>query len=131
MNIALISSKHWQSTRKIRDMLRKIKSSCPDCTIIGAGNQEGGDPIIKKYAISTGLSYSEYNPSFSGKNLYSAMPDYYYGKRYHFSQLVHRMNLIATNCDKMVIFSGQDLDLQLKSAYNKMNKLGKPVVIIQ
>ena len=78
-----------------------------------------------------GINYSEYNPSFSGYNLYSAMPESYYGKSYHFSQLHHRMKLIAEKCDYMMILT-QDttLDPVLKTAYTNVNKLKKPVVIL-
>ena len=77
------------------------------------------------------MQYEEYNPSFSGRNIYSAMPDSYYGKPYHFSQLHHRMKLIAQRCDHMLILTNEDtLDPVLKTAYNNINKLKKPVVIL-
>ena len=36
------------------------------------------------------------------------MPKTYYGKSYHFSQLHHRMKLIAENCDYMMIITNED-----------------------
>ena len=77
------------------------------------------------------MSYQEYNPSYTGRNLYSALPDSYYGKKYHFSQLLHRMRLLAENCDYMIIMNNEnEFNPQLKTAYNKINKLEKPVVVI-
>jgi hypothetical protein len=75
--------------------------------------------------------FEEYNPSFSGYNLYSAMPESYYGKKYHFSQLHHRMKLIAEHCDYMMIMSNDtQLAPVLKTAYTNIHKLNKPVVIL-
>jgi hypothetical protein len=59
------------------------------------------------------------------------MPESYYGKAYHFSQLHHRMKLIAEQCDYMMILTNEDsLDPVLKTAYTNVNKLNKPVVIL-
>jgi len=87
--------------------------------------------MIRKYALEFGMNYKEYNPSYSGYNLYSAMPKTYYGKAYHFSQLHHRMKLIAQNCDYMIIMSNESkLDPFLKTAYSNINKQNKPVVLL-
>jgi hypothetical protein len=59
------------------------------------------------------------------------MPESYYGKSYHFSQLHHRMKLIAEQCDYMMIMTQEDqLDPVLKTAYTNQQKLSKPVVIL-
>jgi hypothetical protein len=59
------------------------------------------------------------------------MPETYYGKPYHFSQLHHRMKLIAQHCDYMMIMSNESaLDPVLKTAYTNVKKLEKPVVIL-
>ena len=77
------------------------------------------------------MDYKEYNPSYSGYNLYSAMPKTYYGKSYHFSQLHHRMKLIAEDCDYMIIMTNEDkLDPFLQTAYNNIYKQDKPVVLL-
>jgi len=87
--------------------------------------------MIRKYALEFGMNYKEYNPSYSGYNLYSAMPKTYYGKSYHFSQLHHRMKLIAQNCDYMIIMTNEStLDPFLKTAYSNINKQNKPVVLL-
>ena len=59
------------------------------------------------------------------------MPESYYGKSYHFSQLHHRMKLIAERCDYMIIMTNEtQLDPVLKTAYTNTKKLEKPVVIL-
>jgi hypothetical protein len=130
--VAVIGNTAWQNRRKIQQTLQELKQRFGDeLVIIGAGGTEGANSMVRKYAIEFAIRYKEYNPSFSGYNLYSAMPESYYGKAYHFSQLHHRMKLIAEQCDYMMILTNEDaLDPVLKTAYTNVNKLNKPVVIL-
>jgi hypothetical protein len=130
--VAVIGSTGWQNKRKVQDTLFRLNKQFGDeLTVIGAGGNEGANSMVRKYALEFGINYQEFNPSFSGYNLYSAMPETYYGKSYHFSQLHHRMKLIAERCDFMMIMTQEDqLDPVLKTAYTKQQKLGKPVVIL-
>lgn len=132
MKIALIGNSEWQNRRKIQETLHGIKNRFGDeAVVIGAGGTEGANFMIRKYALEFGIKYIEYNPSFSGYNLYSAMPESYYGKKYHFSQLHHRMNLIADQCDYMIIMTNSDtMDPVLKTALTRVKKLNKPVVVL-
>ena len=131
MKVAIIGSKDWQSRRKIQEVLTRLKQMDEPITILGQGGNEGAPSMVKKYALEFGMNYSEFNPSYSGRNLYSAMPDAYYGKKYHFSQLLHRMTLISNACDKMIILSSGKLDPQLDTAYKRATKLQKSVVILK
>ena len=130
--VAVIGNTAWQNRRKIQQTLQELKQRFGDeLMIIGAGGNEGANSMVRKYTFEFGIHYKEYNPSFSGYNLYSAMPESYYGKAYHFSQLHHRMKLIAEQCDYMMIMTNEDaLDPVLKTAYTNVNKLKKPVVIL-
>lgn len=130
--VAIIGNTNWQNRRKVQETLQSLKQQFKDdVTIIGAGGAEGANSMVRKYALEFGMRYEEYNPSFSGRNIYSAMPESYYGKPYHFSQLHHRMKLIAEHCDYMMILTNEvSLDPVLKTAYNNINKLKKPVVIL-
>ena len=130
--VAVIGNTGWQNRRKVQQTLQELKQRFGDeLTVIGAGGQEGANSMVRKYALEFGLNYQEFNPSFSGYNLYSAMPESYYGKPYHFSQLHHRMKLIAQNCDYMMIMTNETaLDPVLKTAYTNVKKLEKPVVIL-
>lgn len=130
--VAVIGSTGWQNKRKVQDTLFRLNKQFGDeLIVIGAGGNEGANSMVRKYALEFGINYQEFNPSFSGYNLYSAMPETYYGKSYHFSQLHHRMKLIAERCDFMMIMTQEDqLDPVLKTAYTKQQKLGKPVVIL-
>ena len=130
--VAVIGNTGWQNRRKVQETLQQLKKRFGDeLIIIGAGGQEGANSMVRKYTLEFGIKYEEYNPSFSGYNMYSAMPESYYGKSYHFSQLHHRMKLIAERCDYMMIMTNElQLDPVLKTAYTNINKLKKPVVIL-
>jgi hypothetical protein len=130
--VAVIGNTNWQNRRKIQETLQMLKKKFDDnLVIVGAGGTEGANSMVRKYALEFGLQYEEYNPSFSGYNVYSAMPESYYGKPYHFSQLHHRMKLIAERCDYMMIMTNEmQLDPVLQTAWSKTKKLNKPVVIL-
>ena len=130
--VAVLGNTNWQNRRKVQKTLTELKDRFGDAvTVLGAGGKEGANSMIRKYALEFGLNYQEYNPSFSGYNLYSAMPKSYYGKQYHFSQLHHRMKLLAQNCDYMIIMTNEEtLDPVLKTAYNNTKKLNKPIVLL-
>ena len=132
IKVAVIGNTGWQNKRKLQETLQMLKRRFIDeLVVIGAGGNEGANSMVRKYALEFGIKYKEYNPSFSGYNLYSAMPESYYGKQYHFSQLHHRMKLIAQQCDYMMIMTNEsELDPVLKTAYNGTKKLNKPVVIL-
>lgn len=132
MKIAVIGNTGWQNKRKVRDVLFELKQRFgPEVVIIGAGGNEGANYMVRKFALEFEMNYQEYNPSFSGYNMYSALPESYYGKKYHFSQLHHRMKMLAESCDYLMILTNETkLDPVLKTAYNTANKSEKKVVIL-
>ena len=132
MKIAIIGSREWSNTRKIKDLLSSLKQKFGDeLVIISGGAKDGADMYVKKYAIEFGLNYQEYNPAHTPRNLYSAMPDSYYDKPYHVTQFHHRNMLIAQACDKMVaLVPGDKITNGTRSAIKYAQKLDKPVVIL-
>ena len=132
MKIAVIGNKEWQNKRKVQQVLSELKQKFKqELIIVSGGGSEGANHMVKKFALEFGISYEEYNPSYTGRNLYSMLPESYYGKKYHFSQLLHRMRILAENCDYMIILNNQnDMNPQLQTAYSKIQKLKKPVVVL-
>jgi len=130
MNIAVIGNTGWQNKRKVKDVIFQLKHKYSDCTLLGAGGKEGAGLTVRKFALEMGLDYKEYNPSFSGYNLYSAMPESYYGKKYHFSQLHHRITLLVKNSQYIIILANGELDIVMQTAYKYAKKLNIPVVIL-
>ena len=132
MKCAMIGSRTYENTRKIKDALFQLKNKFKDDLIVisgGAGN--GADKYVKKYALEFGIAYKEYNPAHTQYNLYSAMPKGYYGRPYHASQYHHRNRLIAKECDVMMAFVYQgELTSGTESAIKSAKQLNKPVVMI-
>ena len=132
MKVAIIGSRYYENTRKIKDALFQLKQKFKDdLIIISGGAQHGADKFARKYALEFGIEYQEYNPAHTTKNLYSAMSDNYYEKPYHVSQFHHRNMLIAKACDVMMAFipSGNNANGSM-SAIKNAKKLNKPVTII-
>jgi len=114
--VAVIGNTGWQNKRKVQETLQMLKRKFPDgLTVIGAGGNEGANFFVRKFALEFDMKYQEFNPSFSGYNLYSAMPESYYGKKYHFM---------------MIMTNEASLDPVLQTAWNNTKKLNKPVVIL-
>lgn len=132
MRVAIVGSRVYENKRKIRDMIYRLKQTFGDkLEIVSGGAQNGADKYAKKYSLELGVSYKEFNPAHTVKNLYSAMPESYYGKEYHVSQFYHRNELIAKYADKMIAF----IDSNAKSsgsyhAVTMAQKHKKPVVIV-
>ena len=132
MKVAIIGSRMYENTRKIKDALYQLKQKfADDLIVISGGAQHGADKFARKYALEFGIKYKEYNPSHTSKNLYSAMSDNYYDKPYHVSQFHHRNMLIARDCDVMIAFIGNnDTSNGSMSAIKNAKKLNKKVTII-
>lgn len=131
IKIAIIGSRVYENKRKIRDMIFKLKNTFGDTLeIVSGGSQNGADKYAKKFAIEFGVTYREFNPAHTVKNLYSVMSESYYSKPYHVSQLFHRNELIAKYCDKMICFRSEGKSSGSDHAVNMALKHSKPVVII-
>jgi len=132
MRVAIIGSREYENTRKIKDALFQLKQKFgTDLIVISGGAQYGADKFVRKYALEFGIKYQEFNPAHTTKNLYSAMSDNYYDKPYHVSQFHHRNMLIAKACDVMMAFIPNGLTANgSESAIKSAKKLNKPVTII-
>ena len=132
MRIAIIGSREYNNTRKIKNLLTDLRRKFgEELTIISGGCKDGADKHIKKFSIEFGIAYKEYNPAHTPKNLYSAMSDHYYDKPYHVSQFHHRNNLIAKNCDYMIALIPDGAKANgSESAIKSAQKLDKKVVIL-
>jgi len=132
MKVALVGSRHYENTRKVKDTLFQLKQKFGDTLIvISGGAKDGADKFARKYSLEFGIKYKEFNPAHTIKNLHSAMSETYYGKPYHVSQFHHRNMLIAKDCDVMIAFipNGADSNGSM-SAIKNAKKLSKPVTIV-
>jgi predicted Rossmann fold nucleotide-binding protein DprA/Smf involved in DNA uptake len=86
MKIAIIGSRTYENTRKVKNLLTELKMKFgDDLVIISGGAKQGADKYVKKYALEFGLNYKEFNPAHTPQNLYSAMSEGYYARPYHVS----------------------------------------------
>ena len=132
MKVAIIGSRQYENTRKIKETLTELKKKfSDDLIIISGGAKDGADKFARKFALEFGIKYKEFNPAHTTKNLYSAMSDNYYNKTYHVSQFHHRNMLIARDCDVMMAFIPNGIESKgSMSAIKNAKKLNKPVTII-
>jgi predicted Rossmann-fold nucleotide-binding protein len=131
MRIAIVGSRTYENKRKIKEMIYKLKQTFGEVLeIVSGGSQNGADKYAKKFALELGIKYIEFNPAHTTKNLYSALPESYYSKPYHVSQLFHRNELVAKYCDKMIAFRSEGKSSGTDHAINMAVKHNKPVVII-
>lgn len=131
MRIAIIGSRTYENKRKIKEMIYKLKQTFgEELEIVSGGSQNGADKYARKYSLEMGIKYVEFNPAHTSKNLYSALPESYYSKPYHVSQLFHRNELVAKYCDKMIAFRSEGKSSGTDHAINMAVKHKKPVVVI-
>jgi len=128
--VAIIGSRSYENKHKIREMIWLLKTKIKDLEIVSGGAYNGADKYAKKYALELGVDFVEFNPAHTVKNLYSMMPDEYYGQPYHVSQLFHRNELIAQYCDNMVAFRSSGTSSGTDHAIRMAQKYNKPVVIV-
>ena len=132
MKVAIIGSRRYENTRKVKDTLFQLKQKFGDKLIIVSGGcKDGADKFARKFALEFGIKYKEFNPAHTPKNLYSAMSDNYYNKPYHVSQFHHRNMLISRDCDVMMAFIPAGIESNgSMSAIKNAKKANKPVTII-
>jgi len=132
MKVAIIGSRMYENTRKMKDTLFQLKRKFGDkLIIISGGAKDGADKFARKYALEFGIKYKEFNPAHTIKNLYSAMSETYYEKPYHVSQFHHRNMLIARDCNVMIAFiPAGDEKSGCMTAVKQAKKLNKPVTIV-
>lgn len=103
--IAITGSLNYVKESKIRKAIRKIYEQYGDtATILSGGTDRGPETWVKKYALEFGLKYKEYNPSYTGQRMYSALDESYYGKGYHMSHTYDRYKRMLWNTDDLVVF---------------------------
>lgn len=121
--VGIICGQEYLRSTPIRQLITKLyKEFGPTVTVLGAGSDRGGDQYVKKYALSYGVQYKEYNPGFTGHNPHSAMDEGYYAKKFHPTHFQHRYQLLLDNCEVAFFFPGPSVDPALKYAMKYAEK---------
>lgn len=112
IKIAITGENDYPSKRKIMQFMKKLKDKYgPTVTVLSGGVTEP-EKLAKKYALELGFTYKEYNPSFLGEKMYSAMPSDYYGKGQHYSHYFDRYRHMVTATEYLVIFQKKSKTLE-------------------
>lgn len=124
--VGIICSETYFREVPIQQFIVKLKKEFgPTAIVLGGGNSQGGDLYVKKYALLYGLTYREYNPAYTGANLYSAMGEDYYTKAFHPTHLQHRYQMLINDSDVVLFFTGDTVEPSILFAqkYAKKRKL--------
>lgn len=132
MHIAIITTRQYYREKPIKEAIVRIRDLFgPTATILSGGN-DGGEALVKKFALAYELGYKEFNPAYTGRRSFSAMgDDYYTKKKPHPTQFLHRYQLLVRACDVLIVFEGDDDDKAVKYAVKQAEKGKKKVTIIK
>lgn len=128
MRIGIITSSDYTNASKILEIFRYLKKNIgnQNAIIYGAGN-DYLDQEVKKQAIKFEFKFGEYNPSYTGKKLYSMEDEEYYGKKYHISHLYDRYYKLFRTVDTLIVLMKEDSSdsILIKSLerYSKKKKI--------
>ena len=133
MKVAIVGSRRYESKKKIKDFIFKLKQEYgEDTKIISGGAKEGADRYAKKYALELGLQYEEYPPAHFPHNLYCPLPESRYGREYSPKNYHVRNKIIAGTSDYIVAFKKKGENSKgTDSTINYAKKFNKKYVIIE
>ena len=81
--------------------------------------------------MELGCKYIEFNPAHTPKNLYSALHENYYGKKYNVKYFFHRNKMIAKYVDYLIVFIPEGKKASgSEHTIKEAKKLNKKIVII-
>lgn len=133
-NIAITGNCDYVKESTVLYSIRKIYDKYgTTATILSGGEERGPEYWAKKYSIEMGMTFLEYNPSYTGYRVYSAMDREYYGKSYHLSHLYDRYRHMLYKADKLIFFNVSNFRLKKELLYllELAKKLKIKTIIIQ
>jgi len=120
MKIGIIGSKSYSAEKVIKDFIFKsYEKFNADLIIYTIGDKTDVGRLTKKYSLLFGAKYGEYNPAYTGFNLYSMMKESYYDKEYNPSHMWHSIQCLVMNSERIFAFVDK---------YDKANKQWKHVL---
>jgi|DEB0MinimDraft_6_1074348.scaffolds.fasta_scaffold53130_2 hypothetical protein len=134
MNLGIIGSRNFVKRSLVVDCLQKLKSRFgPTLVILSGGTDTGAELFAKKEALNFGLKYLEYNPSFTGYKMYSALPEEYYGKGFHPSHFHDRYRKLIIDSDRILFFLPKtgSLEKEIAAALKMCKKMNKSYLILK
>ncbi len=105
MKVAIIGSRSYTNTKKIKDFVFILKEKFGDeLEIVSGGQKDGSDGYAKKFALEFDIKYSEFPPQHYPHNMHCVRPNYDYGKPYYVSNYFKRNKQVAEYSDRVVAF---------------------------
>lgn len=124
--IAITGSNSYVKESKVRSSIKKIYEQYGDTgTILSGGGDRGPETWVKKYSLEFGLKYKEYNPSYTGQRMFSALDESYYGKKYHMSHSYDRYKRMLWEADNLVVFLPESWNSRREKELVYLLKLAK------
>lgn len=129
IQVGVCGSPLYENKREIQDTIFKLKKTFGDAlTIVSGGRKDGADKYVKKYAMEFGCQYKEFNPSHTKRNLYSVLPDWYFGKPYSPRNYFIRNKSLVEYVDYLIVFKEEgktntDIEQLIKEAIKSEKKL--------
>ena len=132
IKVAITGSQLYENKRKIKDAIFKLKETFKDdLEIVSGGRKQGADKYVKKYALEFGCEYREYNPAHTNKNLYSVLPETFYGKQYSVKNIFIRNSMLVKAADYLILFmSEKDNGADILHVIDTATKINKKIVKI-
>jgi hypothetical protein len=107
--IAIIAPPDCYRESVVIEFMLKVKGTFGNtATILSGGNITGIEHLVKRRSLDYGMKYQEFNPSFTGHNMYSFLPGSYYGKKEHFTQYIHRYEAMLRYTERLVVVKQED-----------------------
>lgn len=132
---AICGDEYYEHPHILRDFIYKLTNKYGfKLKVFTRGYKYGAEKWVKKYATYFEVDYWELNPSYTGRNMYSVMPPYYFNKKkFHYQQLLHVNYLIQKYTDELVFFESKKKmrDKKNQNLINQFLNKGKRVVVIQ
>jgi hypothetical protein len=131
--IAIIGSKDYVRESNVAKFVKRIYDQFgKTATILSGGTDQGAERWAKKYSLEFSMIFKEYNPSYTGYRMYSAMDESYYGKGFHPSHFHDRYKHMIYEADRLVIFveRGAKLEPDLQYAIKQAEKKKIPFILV-
>jgi hypothetical protein len=83
MKIAIVGSRSYTNSRKIKDFVFKLKEKFEDeLEIVSGGQKDGADGYAKKFSLEFDIKYVEFPPQHYSHNIHCVKESFNYGKPY-------------------------------------------------
>jgi len=135
MKVAIIGSREYRDSLKIKNFIRKLIEKYGDeLEIVSGGQPKGADGFAKKFAVELGAKYVEFPPEHFSFNQHCGDEPFNYGKPYRVYHYLQRNTKIAKYADIVVAFIPKNWKIEDSRGTNdtitKAKKMGKKVLVL-